>query len=109
MTRFYGAIGYGTSTEEPADSGVWKDVITERPYYGDVIRDTRKLESGQGLNDNITLGNRISVVADDFIIEHFHKIKYVIVAGVYWVVSDVEVQRPRLILSLGSVYNGPKA
>lgn len=107
MARFFGEVGYGDTVETPADSGVYQDVITETSYYGDVIRNTRKLEPGENLNDNLTVGNSISIVADDFAIEHFFKIKYVKWAGTLWTVSNVEVRSPRLILSLGSVYNGP--
>jgi hypothetical protein len=107
MARFFGEVGYGDSVETPPDSGVWVDTITETLYYGDVIRNTRKLESGEDLNDDITVGNSISVVADEYAISHFFKIKYVRWSGVLWTVTNVEVRSPRLILSLGSVYNGP--
>ena len=106
MARFFGAVGYGESVETPPDSGVWEDVITEFEYYGDVIRDTRKLEPGESLNDNIVVVNSISIVADEYAIKHFFKIKYVRWAGTLWTVKNVEVKSPRLILSLGSVYNG---
>lgn len=107
MARYYGEIGYADSVETPADSGVWVSDITEFSYYGDVIRNTRKLESGETLNDDISVGNSISIVADEYAIAHFFKIKYVRWAGVLWTVTNVEVRSPRLILSLGSVYNGP--
>ena len=82
-------------------------LVTEAAYFGDVIRNTRKLEPGESLNDDITVGNSISIVADEYAIDHFFKIKYVRWAGVLWTVTNVEVKSPRLILSLGSVYNGP--
>lgn len=107
MARFHGEVGYGDTLETPPDSGVWVDSITETLYFGDVIRNTRKLESGETLNDDITVGNSISIVADDYAIKHFFKIKYVRWEGVLWTVTSVEVRSPRLILSLGSVYNGP--
>ena len=107
MTRFYGAVGYGESIEEPIGSGVWVDQITEISYYGDVIRNTRKMQDGSGLNNDVTVSNSISIVADDFAVANFLKIKYVRWAGVLWTVTNVEVRSPRLILSLGSVYNGP--
>lgn len=105
--KFFGEVGYGDSIEEPSNSGVWVDSITEASYYGDVIRNTRKLEPGESLNDDINVGNSISIVADDFAFSHFFKIKYVRWSGVLWTVTSVEVKSPRLILSLGSVYNGP--
>jgi len=107
MTRFYGQVGYGEPAEEPVGSGVWVDQITEYPYQGDVVRNTRKLESGESLNDDLSVGNSISIVADDQAMQHFFKIKYVMWAGVRWTVTQVEVKHPRLILSLGKVYNGP--
>lgn len=107
MAKFFGEVGYGESIEDPSDSGVWVDTITETSYFGDVIRNTRKLESGESLNEDIVVGNSISIVADDFATKHFFKIKYVRWSGVLWTVTSVEVKAPRLILSLGSVYNGP--
>lgn len=109
MAKFYDAVGYGETIESPADSGIWVDQITEVKYYGDVIRNTRRLEEGESLNNDISVGNSISIVADQYAIEHFTLIKYVRWAGVLWTVTSVEVRSPRLILSLGSVYNGPTA
>lgn len=107
MAKFYGAIGYGV-TEETAP-GVWKDLITERSYYGDVVRNTRKLQEGENLNNDLTVNNSISIVADAYANEHFFAIRYISWAGTLWTVSDVEVQSPRLLLRLGGVYNGPTA
>lgn len=107
MTRFFGPIGYAESVETPPDSGVWVDNVTESFYYGDVIRDTRRLETGENLNDDIKVNNSISIIADEYANKHFFKIKYVMWQGVLWTVTNVEVRSPRLVLSLGSVYNGP--
>lgn len=107
MAKFYGEIGYGESVETPSGSGIFVDVITEIAYYGDVIRNTRKLESGESLNNDISVGNSISVIADEYAIAHFFAIRYIRWEGVLWTVTTVEVRAPRLILALGSVYNGP--
>lgn len=105
--RYFGAVGYGSVQEIPVGSGVHRDVITEMEYYGEVIRNNRKLNAGEGLNSDISVYNSISVVADEYAIKHFFEIKYVVWEGVRWTVTSVEVKSPRLILSLGSVYNGP--
>lgn len=105
MARFYDNVGYGVPT---AVDGVWSDVITERAYYGDVLSETRSLVPADKVNDNIRLTKRISIVADAFAFENFLRIKYADWAGLSWTVISVEVERPRLILSLGGVYNGPK-
>lgn len=107
MARFFGKVGYGETVE--VANGVWEDQITERKYYGDVVRNSRKLVTGEELNSDLTVGNSISIVADDHANEHFFAIRYIEWAGTLWTVSDVEVQSPRLLLRLGGVYNGPKA
>lgn len=109
MARFFGEVGYGESVEDPPGSGKWVDKITEQKYFGDVIRNTRQLAGAAKVNDDITVGNSISIVADQYAVEYFANIKYVRWAGRLWTVTDVEVRSPRLILSLGSVYNGPTA
>lgn len=107
MARFYGPVGYGSPVESPSGSGIWVDEIEEHHYFGDVIRNARKLEPGAGLNDNISVVNQISIVADEFANQHFFKIKYVGWMGSLWTVTNVEVRSPRLIFNLGEVYNGP--
>lgn len=105
MAKFYGPIGFGESAETAP--GVWTDVIVEYSYYGDITRISRKLHEGENLNNDLSVSNSISVVADEYLENHFFAIKYVEWAGTRWTVSDVEVARPRLILRLGEVYNGP--
>jgi hypothetical protein len=105
MARFYGKIGYG-ETQESAP-GVFTDAIVEMWYYGDVIRNVRQFAESDNLNDNLSVQNSISIVADAYAREHFFAIRYVEWAGVLWTITDVDVQSPRLILRLGVVYNGP--
>ena len=107
MTRFFGAVGYGV--QEESVPGVWTDVIVARNYYGDVLRTTSRLTEDGNLNKDISVNNSISIVADAFAFQNFSTIKYVVWMGVFWTVDSVNVQSPRLILSLGEVYNGKKA
>lgn len=109
MAKFYGEIGYGATVESPLGSGIWVDEITEYSYYGDVVRNTRHLQPGEKVNNDISVSNSISIVADAYAREHFFAIRYIRWAGSLWKVSDVEVQTPRLLLQLGGVYNGPTA
>lgn len=108
MNRFYGVVGYAERSVESAP-GVWKDVITAIPYFGNVVRNTRQLREGSLVNDDITVGNNISIVADAYANENFMNIRYVEWQGSLWIVTAVEVQAPRLTLTLGGIYNGPKA
>lgn len=104
--RFFGAVGYATAQVETAPD-VFAEGVVEVEYYGDILRNTRTLQSGDKVNDDLSVNNSISIVADEYANEHFHAIRYVRWAGVNWKVDDVEVQSPRLILRLGGVYNGP--
>ena len=103
MAKFYGKIGYGETVE--IRPGVWDKKITERNYFGDMIRNLRKLQSSGHLNDNININNEISIVADPFAIQNFHNMLYVEYMGVKWKISNVEVAYPRLILTIGDEYN----
>jgi hypothetical protein len=108
MAKFYGVIGYAEGTVE-TDPGVWEDSLVEFTYSGDVIRNTRRLQDGSYVNDDITVDNSISIVADAYANNHIFAMRYISWAGTLWIVSNVEVQSPRLILRLGGVYNGPTA
>ena len=87
MAKFYGAVGYGVPTE--IRPGIWEDKIVERNYYGDVIRNTRRLESSGQVNDDINISNEISILADPYDNENFHLIKYVEFMGTKWKVSII--------------------
>ena len=104
MAKFYGAIGFATSTQ--TSPGVWEDIIVEHNYKGDVIKITRNEVDRESLNPNLTISNRISIVADAFAGENIFAMRYVFWMGSKWSITSVEVQRPRLILSIGGVYNG---
>lgn len=104
MAKFYGAVGYAETAETVP--GVWQEQITERMYYGDLTRNTRRLQSSENLNDDINIANEISIVADPFANENFHAMRYVSFMGAKWKITSVEVQYPRLILTIGGVYNG---
>lgn len=104
--RFSGVVGFGHSVEKAA--GVWEDEITEKPYFGDVVRNTRQLVEGDKVLPDLSVQNSISIVADAYANEHFFAMRYVVWQGARWVVADVDASAPpRLILRLGGVYNGP--
>jgi hypothetical protein len=105
MARFHGRVGFGISTE--TKPGVWSDAMVEHSFFGDVVQNRRILTQGEGVNKNLSVGNSISIVANAYAREHFFAIKYVEWQGVLWAVTDVAVEHPRLVLSLGEVYNGP--
>lgn len=104
MARFCGRIGYSPEQVETSP-GVYEDRINERTYYGDVTRGVRKLEGSDTVNMNVRVDNTISILADAYAYDHFFDMKYVWWMGTRWTITDVKVQRPRLILTLGGMYN----
>lgn len=105
MAKFNGMVGYSIVSE--TTPGVWEESYTERPYVGDVARLSRAIQTQQNsTNDNVVLSNQITIVADAFAFENFFNIRYVRWLGSKWKVRNVEVNRPRLILTLSEVFNG---
>ena len=104
MAKFFGKVGYVEN--KITAPGVTSEVPTEYSYYGDVLRNTRRYEAGEHLNDNLNINNMISIVADAYAYDHFFAMRYIQWMGAYWEITNVEVQRPRLILTIGGVYNG---
>lgn len=104
MAKWYGVIGYADTVE--VEPGIWEEQVTERPYYGELIRNTRRLQTTDKVNDDLTISNQISIVSDPYAINNFHAMKYAVLWGTKWKITSVEVQYPRLILEVGGVYNG---
>ena len=104
MGKWAGKIGFAVPKETAP--GVWKDAIVQRTYYGDMTRNTRRLQSSGNLNDNLVITNELSIIADPYANENFHAIRYAEFMGTKWKINSVQVQFPRLILELGEVYNG---
>lgn len=104
MAKWFGKIGYAETVE--TSPGVWTETITEHKYYGEIIRNNRRLQSADQLNDNVNVGNEISILSNPFANENFHNMRYAEFMGTKWKITTVDVQYPRLILSLGGVYNG---
>jgi hypothetical protein len=105
MAKFYGPIGYAESVEK--SPGVFMDEVTVRNYSGDLLsNNSRWSSSSESTNDDLNISNRISILADPYAYQNFHSMKYVEFMGTKWKINSVEVQYPRLILSIGGVYNG---
>lgn len=105
MAKFSGLIGYGETVETSPD--VWQDVIVEKHAYGDVLRNARGLGPGEDkVNLDLSVSNSISIVADEYANGHIYAMKYIVWRGARWIIADVRVEPPRLVLRLGGLYNG---
>ena len=104
MAKFFGKIGYAETVE--VRQGVYKEVITEREYYGDLIRNTRRIHNSiESTNKNISLGNDISIISDSYANENIYAMRYVEFAGSKWCIDDAEIDYPRIRLIIGGLYN----
>lgn len=101
--KWSGKIGFVETKE--TRPGVWENVTTERNFYGDVIRDIRKNQSSGQVNDDINISNRISIVSNSFVRDNLSFMKYIEFMGAKWKITDVEVQYPRLVLTIGGLWN----
>lgn len=107
MNKWHGKIGFTQTVKSETQPGVWEEEITERSYYGDIIRNYRKNEhQHESPNDNVDLNNQLSVLSDTFMYENFQYMKYVTWMNSKWKIRSVELQYPRVILEIGGVYNG---
>ena len=104
MAKFRAPIGFAETVEK--EPGVHVEEITEKTYSGDWLMVRRRLESSGNINDNINIANELSVIADPYAAHHFHTMRYVKYGGAKWKVSNVDATKyPRLILTLGGLYN----
>ena len=101
--KFHGNVGFFVSVD--IGHHVYKQQFVEKPYYGDVLRDTKRYEPGQKINDDLTINNQISIVADQFAYDNFGCMRYVIWRGQKWKITEAGIDYPRIILSIGGLYN----
>lgn len=112
MAKYYGAIGFLSTYEDPNSPGDWISEIIEKRYKGEVLRNRRSRQNSGQVNDDLTINNEISIIADEYAYRNLHEICYVTWLGTKWKVSSIDIQRPRLNLTIGGVYNddeGPQA
>lgn len=104
MAKWSGHIGYACQRE--TSPGVWEECIIERKYYGDIIRNNRALQNINQVNDSIGITNTISIVSDPYALKNYFMIRYIEFMGLKWKAATVDVDYPRLTITLGGVYNG---
>ena len=104
MSKWYGKIAYGVTKE--FKPGCWSTVIETKNYYGDLINDRWRRQTSNKVNDDINFISSLSILADQFISEHCYDLLYAEVMGVKWKITDISIQYPRILLTLGGKYNG---
>lgn len=104
MARFYGEVGYAVESE--SSPGIFTSSLLAVNYYGDEIKHSVRIQSSDKINDDLVPSSQVSIIADPYAEKNYSNIRYVVLHGVKWKVTNVDVQRPRIILSLGGVFNG---
>lgn len=103
MAKWSGMIGFENQAE--TEPGVWEDCIVEKKYFGDFLKNYRSLDDKSQINDSVSISNQISFVSDPYARNNFFKIRYATFMGAKWKVKNIDVQLPRIVLSLGELYN----
>ena len=107
MPKFHGNVGFITTVEDSENPGVWIEKEVKKSYDGDLVKVYRKLQTASNtVNDNVVLSTEISIVADPYANENMFAMRYVEFGGAKWKIESINVAYPRLILSIGGVYNG---
>jgi hypothetical protein len=104
MAKFSGVIGYAIQVESAP--GVWKNQITEKSYRGDVLLSKQRWEKAEKTNDDLNLDNSISIIADAYAYTNSGFMKYIVLQGQKWSIKSLAINRPRIVLQIGGIYNG---
>lgn len=104
MAKFTGLVGYVTQEEKVP--GVWSPVSNPKTMKGDIIRQSSNNQNGDKVNDDITLGHRVSLIGDAYAFNNYFSLKWIELNGHKWEITSVELQRPRLIVTVGGLWNG---
>lgn len=102
MAKYAGKVGF--AIQEESSPGVWTDTVVERKMRGDVIGSSSSFRPGESVNEDVTLGHRLSLMGDPYAYENFTGLRYIWYLGVKWRITGVEIQRPRLIVTVGGTY-----
>lgn len=105
MAKFHDKVGFLISYDNQR-TGMVETRAIERPYYGRILEHTRRWDSSEHVNDDLSVSNQIAITANDYAFKHMSSIAYVKFMGGYWKVASIRIKHPEIILTLGGVWNG---
>lgn len=106
MRKYKGEIGFAIN--ETLRPGVVVDKIEERTYKGNIITTNVTNQTGEGVVDNLNMSMKISVMMNLYLRKNFQSIRYITYMGSRWKITNIDpTEHPRVILTIGGVYNGP--
>ncbi len=104
MAKYAGLVCYVTQEEKVP--GVWTPLENPVLMKGDIIRQSSNYQDNGKINSDISLNHRVSLVGDAYAFDNYYNIKWIMLDGRKWEVTSVEIQRPRIIVSIGGLWNG---
>lgn len=109
MAKFSGVIGYQEEVE--IAPGIWDTQYLEKPARGDILQKNHRWNAmNYSTVSSDSISDRITIGADDFVMRlcRQKRIRYVKFEGddTRYSVMDAAVDRPRIVLSIGGVFNG---
>ena len=107
MPKCSGVIGY--ALDEEIRPGVWTEGITDKKYFGEIVRDNRRSVENGEINGSINISNNISIVSNKFMLDNLAFMRYLTLSSTStskWKITSVDIKRPRIIITLGGLYNG---
>lgn len=107
MDKFIGMIGFVSNVE--IEDGITEDEVTERKYRGDILKNNQRFNTTNTTSGEIKISNRFSIIADSYAFDHIADIRYLTWRGNRWIVEYIDIEYPRLVMSIGGLYNGPQA
>lgn len=103
--KFSGIVGFYLGTKE-TDLDIYEPVIVEKPYKGDILRNSRSFQPvNNQANENLNINNQFSILSDLYMRNNLASIRYIIWQGVKWKVTNVSIDFPRVSLEIGGIYN----
>ena len=107
--KYSGNAGFRI-TDVEVEPDVFEPQVVVKKVRGDVVtsRYHHDQNGDKSTIDNIRITNQISVVADQFFMNHISNLQYLEHQGGKWKVESFTIKPPRVILDLGGVYNEQK-
>lgn len=103
---YYGRIGYVSTSQDPDHPTTWNESVSWRYYPGELSAlSHRWMNSAEDSNSNINITNKLSIIADPYMCQNASAIRYVELMGSAWYVDSIQIEYPRIILSVGGVAN----
>ena len=96
--RYSGRIGFKITAPREPGSTIYVPTIVWKKYKGNVPRMMSKW--------TIDMSNTISIVADVFLSHNYRSIFAIEFAGEFWNVKNIQINPPRLEMTIGGVYTG---